>query len=545
MSEKVVEPTPQVVDAQKYLRAQTLDPDTPSLYSKQMWRNWFPVIIAVINLVACGYDQSMSWDITLLASFTDELVKKEAVALATWDSLTNWAGFIAAAFMPFAYDWRGRKFGFAFGNIVALIGSAISVFGSLDVQSGHAPTTYAVGRVIAVFGIDVAAGCSWMYAAEIAHPAHRAFFGGLFGISWNIGYIINNALIFGMSFMPYSSWQWRIPTIMQMVFSVGILAMLPFAPESPRTLVSKGKTAEAEEIVRKWVGCGTSSDRFVADQMEELEESLKSSPKTDKIWEVYNMKPLWASKNSGRRVFLFILTNAIITLLNWGATGGALGTLIYDAIGLSDSKQKTAINFANSIFSCVLGYITCMYLEVWGRRRTYLICYSISFVLGFLGATAMQGYNDSKNFSYAILYIVMVFVGTIYSAPMGPVKLLFESELLHYDYRAKGKALNDFTLKPTNVIVGYIQAALWNAIGVGSFWTAQGYTLIFLILHWFVMPETKNRTLEEVDEIFDHPSPFYTEWFNRNSGETNYVKHSLELLRKRQETISEVGAIKS
>ncbi|KAJ3114776.1 hypothetical protein HK100_001556 [Physocladia obscura] len=521
------------------LRAQTLDPNAPELYSRVMWRNWFPVGVAMLTLAACGYDQSMSWDIPLLSAFTTDITAKNAVSLATFDSLTNYSGMMAAVFMPFAYDWKGRKFGFMIGNIIAFIGSAISVFGTLDVSASNVTAMYYTGRFIAVLGISLSAGCSWMYASEIAHPAHRAFFGGLFGICWSVGNLINNIIIFGMTYMEYSSWQWRIPTLMQAVFSLVCIVLIPFIPESPRTLMSKGKTDEAEKVVREWVGCNVGSDKFVRDQMEELRIKFENAPKNETILETYNMKPLWATANAQRRVFFFILTNAILNLFNVGATGGVFVTLIYDDVGLGQDRQKTAISLANTVFGIICGYVASTYLDTFGRRKMYLLAYGISFFLGFITAGALEGYRDSggvKGYSY--VWVAMIFVGTLYSSPMGPVKLLFESELLAYSYRAKGKALNDFTGKPSSVILTYIQSAVYTAIDTRSYWVAQGYIALFFVLHWFIMPETKNRTLEEVDEIFDHPSPFYTEWFNRKSGETNYVKYSLDLLKAKDEEAS-------
>ncbi|KAJ3120634.1 hypothetical protein HK100_012709 [Physocladia obscura] len=515
------------------LRAESLDPNPPKLFSRALVKSWFAISIAMLSLIACGYDQTMSWDMPLLSSFTDDITPKvNPLALATFDSLTNYAGMMAAVFMPFSYDWKGRKFGFAIGNVFAFIGSCISVFGTLNL-SQDVTTIYYLGRFIAVLGIDIAAGCAYMYAAEVSHPAHRAFFTGLFGMGWSIGNFINNLIIFLVTFMDYSSWQWRIPTIMQAVFSVIILAALPFIPESPRTLVSKGRFEEAEKVIRDWTG--TSSEEFVKAQMVELRESFKDAAKSDTILETYNMRPLWATTNSQRRIFLLIFTNSIINMLNLGATSGVFGTLIYDAIGLGSDRQKTALNLGNNAFACIASFFMSMYIEQWGRRRTYIIAYTISFFLGFLGAIAMEGYRDTSGIGYSYLYIASIFIGTLYSAPIGPVQVIFQTELLSYNFRAKGKALNDFVNKPANVALTYFQSFVYSAIDTRSFWVAQGYTLLFLGWNWFTMPETKGRTLEEVDDIFDHPSPMYTEWINRKSGQTNYVKYSLEVLKSKAE----------
>ncbi|KAJ1555286.1 hypothetical protein HK096_005098 [Nowakowskiella sp. JEL0078] len=515
--------------AAKNIRALTLDSNTPGLYSKVMWKNWFPVLAAILALVACGFDQSISWNLPNLPSFTDEITGVDPIQLATFQSLTDFAGMIAAIFMPFFYDFRGRKFAFFWGSIITIIFAVVSVVGTVFADKSAHVAWYYVGRFFTVLGIDLTAGCTWMYASEISHPAHRAFFGGLFGLAWGIGNLINNLVIFGMAFTPKNSWQWRIPTLLQAVFSVALLAMLPFLPESPRTLISKGKRDEAKKVVKEWVGCNVADDKFVEDQMAELDEAFANSVSTKSLFDVYNMKPLWATANSRRRVFYFILTNAGFTLLNWGASGGVFETLIYNLVGLGDPKVKTGINTATQVISLVSSYIACMYIEKWGRRRTYLVSYALSFVLGFFGVAAMEGFAATSSQTYAGLFIFSIFIGQIYASAIGPVKLLFESELLAYDYRAKGKALNDFTGKPANIVMNYIQGAVFAAVSFRSFWIAQGYNLFLLVVYYFIMPETKGRTLEEVDEVFDYPSPFHT--LIKPQDGPNYVKHSLEVLK--------------
>ncbi|KAJ1556913.1 hypothetical protein HK096_010158, partial [Nowakowskiella sp. JEL0078] len=395
--------------ASKSIRALTLDPNAPKLYSRPMWRNWFPVCVSILALVACGFDQSISWNLPNLKSFQRDIVGTNPIELATFQSLTEFSGMAASVLMPFWYDYRGRKFAFLWGSVLTVVSCVGGTIGIIVGDPSTHVAWYYSSRFLTVIGINLTAGCTVMYASEISHPAHRAFFGGLFGLAWSIGNLINNLVIFGMAFAPDDSWQWRIPTLLQAVFSMVILVLIPLMPESPRTLISKGKRAEAEKIVKEWVGCNVSDQKFVDDQMAELDIAFANSAPSDKVWQNYNFKPLWATANSRRRVFYAILTNAGITLLNWGATGGVFETLIYELVGLSDPKVKTGINTATSLLSIVSAYIACMYIEKWGRRRTYLVSYGLSFVLGFFGPIAMEGFAATRGSGYAGLFIFSIF----------------------------------------------------------------------------------------------------------------------------------------
>lgn len=54
------------------------------------------------------------------------------------------------------------------------------------------------------------------------------------------GGLIAAGVTFGTSFMP-STWAWRIPSIVQGVFSLLCIIIIPFIPESPRWLAWKGR----------------------------------------------------------------------------------------------------------------------------------------------------------------------------------------------------------------------------------------------------------------------------------------------------------------
>ncbi|KAJ3123674.1 hypothetical protein HK098_001706 [Nowakowskiella sp. JEL0407] len=510
-----------------------MDKNVPKLYSKAMWRNWFPVLAAILSLTACGYDQSISWNLPNLSSFTRDIVSKDPVALATFQSLTDFSGMIAAIFMPLMYDFRGRKFAFYWGSIISTISIIVSTIGTVFGSQEDRIYFYYIGRFITIIAIDVSAGCSFMYAAEISHPAHRAFFGGLFGLAWGLGSIINNLVIFMIAFAPDDAWQWRIPTLLQAVFSIALLIMTPFLPESPRTLFAKGDRAGAEKIIREWVGCNISDESFVANVMEELDEALKHCAPSSRVLDVYNMKPLWATANARRRVFLLLIKNAGLTLLSWGISGGVFETLIFEVIGLNDPKVKAGLTFGGAMVNMIWSFTVCGYLERWGRRRTVLVAYAASCVSFLLYPIAMEGYHATKGTAFVALFIANIFLYQICNSPMGPAHSVFESELLAYDYRAKGKALNDFTLKPANIAASYIQASFYKLIDFRSFWLAASFLFFVTIFYYVMMPETKGRTLEEVDEIFDHPSPIHT-LFMRNDG-PNYVQHSLMVLKIKQE----------
>ena len=74
--------------------------------------------------------------------------------------------------------------------------------------------------------------------------------------------------------MPTSEWQWRIPTVLMSVFSLFMMALYPFVPNSPRWLISKGRDEEAHAIFAKYHANGDMEDQLVQAEMLEIKETF-------------------------------------------------------------------------------------------------------------------------------------------------------------------------------------------------------------------------------------------------------------------------------
>jgi MFS family permease len=112
----------------------------------------------------------------------------------------------------------------------------------------------------------------------------------------------------------------------------------------------------------------------------------------------------------------------------------------------------------------------------------------------------------SPNVSRAMLAMVYIFQ-ICYSAGWTPLQALVPVEVLSYEIRAKGMA---FSGAFTNL------ALLSNQLGVPVALEKIQWRTYIVFCVWcfvqtgvlyFLMPETKNRTLEELDRIFSAPNP--------------------------------------
>jgi MFS family permease len=98
---------------------------------------------------------------------------------------------------------------------------------------------------------------------ELAHPRQRPFIGAAYNVIWYIGSIVAAWLCYGLSLHISSSWEWRAPSIVQIVPSAFIISVVFFFPESPRWLISRGREDEAFDILVRFHANGDSEDPMV------------------------------------------------------------------------------------------------------------------------------------------------------------------------------------------------------------------------------------------------------------------------------------------
>ncbi|KAJ1556713.1 hypothetical protein HK096_011128, partial [Nowakowskiella sp. JEL0078] len=249
------------------LMAQKMDPNAPGLWSKQMRKNWYAVMFGILALASNGYDASLPWFLPNLKTFTDEVSSTDNYALATINIANTIGGFLAPFFYSPIFDGLGRRKGVLIGSVFAFIGIAIQVFGTLGESKLIA---YLAGRCVNQFGVAISGAVANMYIIEVSHPAWRAFFGGLFGAVWVWGMYASQFVVFIASFCPATSWQWRVPILIQVVW-VFILSYMYFhVPETPRFLVSRGRQEEARKVIVDWMANGDELNPLIDNQLDDL-----------------------------------------------------------------------------------------------------------------------------------------------------------------------------------------------------------------------------------------------------------------------------------
>jgi MFS family permease len=145
-------------------------------------------------------------------------------------------------------------------------------------------------------------------------------------------------------------------------------------------------------------------------------------------------------------------------------------------------------------------------LDRYGRRPCLLggavfmfISHFIIAILVGLYSGNWAAHSDKAWVSVAFLFFFML----TYSATWGPIPWAMPSEIFPISVRAKGVAYGTMSNWFNNFIVGLITPPLIANTGFGTYVFFATFCFIAIFWTWFFVPETKNKTLEQMDEVFN------------------------------------------
>lgn len=134
---------------------------------------------------------------------------------------------------------------------------------------------FIASRFLIGIGIEFCILPAPVLTAELAYPTHRGKLTNLFYTTYFIGAILSSWTTFGTYRSINSTWNWRIPSLLQLAIPSMQFVALFWVPESPRWLVSKGRLEEARELLVKHHAGGDDNCSLVDYEMNEIQNHLR------------------------------------------------------------------------------------------------------------------------------------------------------------------------------------------------------------------------------------------------------------------------------
>lgn len=356
------------------------------------------------------------------------------------------------------------------GRKSLLIGAGLTfIIGSIGCAFATNEIILIWSRFILGIGCGIANMCSLIYLVELAPPKIRGFIGALYQLSVNVG--ILSAYIVGASF---SDWRLMlgIGIIPATIFTFGML----ISPESPRWLLTAGKEERARKVLTKLRG----SKKEVEDEIRDINYSLKQ--------QTVGFKHLFGQYKSILNMTLILTFFQVFTGINAVVY---FAPIIFEGANINGWSGSNVANFGVGIALVVSTAISLFIVDKLGRKT--LLIYSIGGqVLPLIGLALFS--------DYTIVSMICVFLYVFaFGIGLGPVFWLFIPEVFPLQARAIGMGFITFSQYTLNFIFSYTFPQLLSFIGNNVFFIYAVLSVIACIFIHYKAPETKGKTLEEIE----------------------------------------------
>ncbi|KAL0059860.1 hypothetical protein AAF712_013342 [Marasmius tenuissimus] len=393
------------------------------------------------------------------------------------------------------------------------------------------------GRFVLGFGVSIAATACPSYVVELSPPQWRGRLTGLYNTFYYAGSILCTGIAIGTGKLQ-STTSWRAPLAIQLVPAGILVIFVWFLPESPRWLMSVNRKDEARRILAKYHGNGDENSPLVQLQWKEFEESIKTDA-SDKRW--WDYSELFNTHNARYRTYMMLMMGFFG---QWSGNGlGYFLTVLFGNAGVTSQDRRLVLNFVNTIISAFGASIGTSLADTVGRRKMWFwgTLASASTLVIVTGCTAKFGLEGSRNPAGANAAIAFIFLfGFVYSLAYTPLQALYPTECLAYNARAKGMAMYSLAVSCAGLVGQYAGPIALQNISWKYYIVYVCWDLFECVMIWFFAVETKGRTLEELDEIFE-VGPTFTAFFqfeadgllqSPNPVKASLAKHTVAIVKK-------------
>jgi SP family arabinose:H+ symporter-like MFS transporter len=389
-------------------------------------------------------------------------------------------GALVAGFLS---DRFGRK-------RVLLLAAALYALSALFSAIPRTFDQFLVARFIGGLGIGVSSMVCPIYIAEIAPGPWRGRLGSLFQLGIVTGIFITlfiNARIQSLGDTAWNTdygWRWMLGA--ELVPALMLAAMQLVVPESPRWLVPAGREAEARRILEK-IGGPAHAETELAAVREVLREE---EGRFSELFHGPTRRPLVIavllmafSQFTGINAIMYYSTNIFTSA----------------GVGVANAFVASAlIGLVNLLFT----FVAIALVDRAGRRTLLLVGLAIQVASLVAVGVMFQTHGSGPALLVAILAFIAAFAMSI-----GPVSWIVCSEIFPTKVRGRAMSVATFTIWVCCYLVAQtfpmLKATPW--IGPArTFWIYAACCVAAFFFVWRMVPETKGRTLEEIETSWRH-----------------------------------------
>ncbi|KAI1187505.1 general substrate transporter [Nemania serpens] len=434
-----------------------------------------------------GFDTGSIGAITSMPQFSESLGKFSASLLGFTVSIILLTGTIPSVFAGQLADRYGRL-------MIIIPGAMLFGVGALIQATSFSPAQLIVGRSISGLGEGTFLSIMSTYICEIAPVRHRGTLAGLPQFFSITGIALGYFTCYGSIYIK-SSFSWRIPFIIQIVISAILTVCCFVLPESPRWLQIQGRREEALRAIKQLDLNIIEAERIII--------TTASQNTSLTLWQSFLI--LFRKAYRPRTVLaLFILgmvqLSGIDAILYYAP-------ILFKQAGLGSDNSTFLASGVSGILMFAISVPGFLLADKWGRRTSAItggvILSSCMFLIGSLYAAGAV--HPSGVARWVVIVSVFAF-GLTYCVTWGIVGKIYASEIQPDHIRAAATCVAQGLGFFTNWLVAILAPILLEASASAAYFLFGGLALATVAVLYAYMPETRGRTLDDIQEAFHQPA---------------------------------------
>ena len=380
-----------------------------------------------------------------------------------------------------------------YGRRASFITAAVCfIVGVLIVVMAQSFTTLMMGRVFVGLGVGFGLAIDSLYISEISPAANRGRLVTWCEIGTNVGVLLG----FGSGYFFRGideNLEWRYMIALGTVLPLVMIVLATYVmPESPRWLVAKGRTDEARNVLQK-----THPAAFnVGPVLREMQDTLD---KEQGSGNAMGWSMILCPTPAFRRMLLVGLGAAIAQQAVGIDAIQYFMLFIIEESGVKSGATQTTLLVGLGIVKLVFAWVGGQLFDQKGRRN--LLFLSLSGMMVSLMILAINFARSDPTPAWAILGLAL-YLAT-FSIGMGPGCWLVPSEVFATCIRAKAMSMATFLNRVFATLMASSVLPIADAITwTGFFLMLCTACFLSLVFFFFLLPETKGRSLEDMSLYF-------------------------------------------
>lgn len=448
------------------------------MQQQNSWYIYKATLVAAVGGLLFGYDTAViAGAIGFMKTF-----------YSLSDAMTGWVASCALLGCVVGAMYAGKLSDNIGRKKVLMLAALLFAVSSLGTAFAPNLNFFVAFRIVGGMGIGIASVLSPMYISEMAPAEIRGKLISIFQLGVVCGILLIYFVNAGIAGLYDETW--NISTGWRWMFGSGLLPSVVFilllfgVPESPRWLAKQKRTSEALDILTKINGSVKAQQ-----ELKEINAALAEE----------TVLPLSELFRPGLRTAMII---GIVLAIFSQVTG--INAIMYYAPEIfkstgdgSDSAlmQTVLVGIINVVFTLV----AIKYVDKLGRKKLLLIG-----IMGMIICLLLVGgafYLEMQK-GYLVLIAILAYIAC-FAISLGPLTFVVIAEIFPTKARGTAMSVATFILWITVFIVSQTFPMLMGSIGNAfTFWIYMIMAVFAFLFVWKMVPETKEKTLEEIEAYF-------------------------------------------